>query len=282
MHLQTFEKSYYKLSFDKINRQFDIDFKYWSVNVKKHLNNSISRNLKCVKVYMRWALEQNFHASLEFEKLKATNDEGTIIALTYEEFMSISNLDLADNLKLDRVRDIFIFQCLVGQRYSDILNLKVKDIRHTLDGYFWELYQIKGSKRTSIMIPLLDRAVAIVEKYRKGEMQPNDSVLPVISITNMNVYLKELGKASMINSMTSKVNYSGLNRVEKSAKKWEMLSSHMARRSFVTLSLQMGMRPEVVRAITGHTTGKMLERYTSISQQVKTSEMKEAWSKGLQ
>lgn len=282
MHLQTFEKSYYKLTFEKINKQFDIDFKYWSVEKKKHLNNSISRNIKCVKVFMRWAYEQKYHNSLEFEKLKATNDEGTIIALSYEEFLSIANLDLTNNLKLDRVRDIFIFQCLVGQRYSDIFHIRFKDIRQTSNGYFWELYQIKGSKRTSIMIPLLDKAVEILKKYQKTDSLPNDSVLPVISLTNMNVYLKELGKATkQLDSLTSKVNYSGLNRVEKAAKKWEMLSSHMARRSFVTISLQMGMRPEVVRAITGHTTGKMLERYTSITENVKTAEMKDAWGKGF-
>ena len=282
MHLQTFEKSYGKLSFEKINKQFDIDFKYWSVNVKKHLNNSIARNIKCIKVVARWAYEQKFHTSMEFEKLKASNDEGTVIALTYEEFLSIANLNLADNLKLDRVRDIFIFQCLTGQRYSDILNLKVKDIRQTSEGYFWELYQIKGSKRNSIMIPLLDKAVQILEKYGKlKSIIAEDAILPVISITNMNLYLKELGKAAELNALQSKVNYSGLNRVEKAAKKWEMLSSHMARRSYVTISLQLGMRPEVVRAITGHTTGKMLERYTAISQDVKTSEMKEAWQKAM-
>jgi len=39
------------------------------------------------------------------------------------------------------------------------------------------------------------------------------------------------------------------------------------------------MRPEVVRAITGHTTGKMLERCTSITENVKTVEMTEAWIK---
>jgi integrase len=280
-HLKDFEKAYYKLSFEKINKQFDIDFKYWSVNVKKHLNNSISRNTKCIKVYMKWAHEQKFHNSLEFAKLKANNDEGTIVALTYEEFTKIANLDLSDNLKLDRVRDIFIFQCLVGQRFSDLSNLKVKNILHNSNGYFWEVYQIKGSKRNSIMIPLLDKAVEIVEKYKKENAQPEDLVLPMISITNMNVYLKELGKTAQLNDLQNKVNYSGLNRVEKATKKWEVLSSHTARRSFVTLSLQMGMRPEVVRAITGHTTGKMLERYTSISENIKTSEMKEAWGKGF-
>jgi hypothetical protein len=191
MHLQNFEKSYGKITFERINKQFDIDFKYWSVNVKKHLNNSIARNIKCVKVMAKWAHEQKFHTSLEYEKLKANNDEGTIVALTYEEFTRIANLDLSDNSKLDRVRDIFIFQCLVGQRFSDLSNLKVKDIRHNSNGYFWEVYQIKGSKRTSIMIPLLDKAVEIVEKYKKENMQPNDLILPMISITNMNVYLKE-------------------------------------------------------------------------------------------
>lgn len=277
-HLLNYEKTYGRLSFTKINREFDINFKYWSVNVKKHLNNSISRNIKCVKVFMRWALEQGYHSSLEFEKLKASNDEGTVIALTYEEFMSIANLALTDNPKLDRVRDVFLFQALTGQRYSDIKHIKKVDIKNDpQNGPYWKLYQIKGSKRESIKIPLLDKAVQILEKYSRPNMQPSDPVLPIISLTNFNVYLKEVGKVAQINSLQNKVNYSGLNRVEKTSKKWEMLSSHIARKSFVTLSLQMGMRPEMVRAITGHTTGKMLERYTSIGQNIKTTEMKDIW-----
>lgn len=284
LHLKAFEKSFYKLTFEKMTKQFDADFKYFSVNEKKHLNNTIARHIKCMKVFLRWAMEhpEKFHNNRDFEKFKVTNDESNIIALTMDEFTSICNLDLSDNPKLDRVRDLFLFQSLTGQRFSDISNIKFKDLRKTNEGLSWVLWQIKGNKKGSISIPLLDKAVAILEKY-KGDKAPqaNDTILPVISLTNMNLYLKELGKVANLTALESKVNYSGIKRVESSAEKWRVLSTHCARRTFVTLSLQMGMRPEIVRAITGHKTAQVMDKYVSINEKMKKVEFKEVWDKKI-
>jgi len=281
-HLQVFEKSFYKISFEKITKKFETDFKYFSVNQKKHLNNTISRHLKCLKVYMRFALEGGYHANRDFESFTVRNDDSNIMALTYDEFLTIRNLDLSDFPKLDRVRDLFVFQCLTGQRYSDIANFKFKDLRKREDGYDWVLWQIKNNRRESITIPLLDKAVEIVEKYRKGkELLANDSVLPTISLTNMNLYLKQLGRRAKFNSIESKVNYSGINRIEKSSEKWKILSTHCARRSFVTISLQLGMRGEVVRAITGHKSEKMMAKYVAINAKMRDVEFKDVWDNAI-
>lgn len=282
LHLKTFEKQFYKLTFEKMSKQFDTDFKYFSVNEKKHLNNTIARNIKCMKVFLRWAMEhpEKYHNNRDFERFKVQTDDSNIMALTYEEFQTICNLQFEPLSRLDKVRDLFVFQCLTGQRYSDIANLKLKDLRQEGEEMVWVLWQIKNNKKESLIIPLLSKAAEIVEKYKNHrELNANDHLLPVISLTNMNLYLKDLAKTAKLNALESKVNYSGFKRVEKSSEKWKAISTHCARRTFVTLSLQMGMRPEVVRAITGHKNEKVMAKYIAINDKMKKTEFKDVWDK---
>jgi len=60
--------------------------------------------------------------------------------------------------------------------------------------------------------------------------------------------------------------------------KYELVTSHMGRRTFVTLSLEKGMRPEIVMKITGHKDYKTFKRYIEITDKVKHQEMMKAWN----
>ena len=73
--------------------------------------------------------------------------------------------------------------------------------------------------------------------------------------------------------------YKGAEQVKFEKPKWEFLSSHCARRTFVTLSLEKGMRAETVMAITGHKSYKTFKKYIKIMSKVKAVEMKQVWRK---
>ena len=60
--------------------------------------------------------------------------------------------------------------------------------------------------------------------------------------------------------------------------KYELVTSHMGRRTFVTLSLEKGMRPEIVMKITGHKDYATFKRYIEITSKVKYQEMMKAWN----
>src|ERR1043165_9790080 len=94
----------------------------------------------------------------------------------------------------------------------------------------------------------------------------------------MNYYLKDLGKLLDINDITTKTRYSGKEAIEDIKPKYEFISTHTARRTFVTLSLEKGMRPETVMSITGHKDYKTLKRYIEITSKVKEMEMKKVWN----
>lgn len=87
---------------------------------------------------------------------------------------------------LERVRDVFLFQCFTGLRYSDVFNLKRSDIK---DNHI-EITTVKTAD--SLIIELNKHSKSILYKYKDIPFE-NDKVLPVITNQKMNEYLKELG-----------------------------------------------------------------------------------------
>jgi integrase len=126
----------------------------------------------------------------------------------------------------EKVRDVFCFQCYTGQRFSDIANLKREDIK----GNTWHLHTYKT--RDIIKVPLTPGALDILKKY---ENQANP--LPVISHQKTNDIIKEVCEKAKINSLETKVMYRGKERIEIKKPKHDLISTHTARRTFVTLSL---------------------------------------------
>jgi len=101
--------------------------------------------------------------------------------------------------------------------------------------------------------------------------------LPKISSQKMNDYLKELGKLVGLDAPVRIVRYRGSEKVEERGPKWEFLSSHVARRTFVTLSLERGMRAEVLMSFTGHKSHKTMKRYIALTETVRKEEMEKVW-----
>ncbi|MBM2813809.1 MAG: integrase family protein [Ignavibacteria bacterium] len=180
--------------------------------------------------------------------------------------MRLYNLDLSANKALERVRDVFCFGCFTGQRFSDISKLKRDDIR---DGQ-WYLRTAKT--KDPLEIPLNAFSEAIINKYLS-----NDEPLPVISNQKTNEHLKNLCQIARINDKRKITKYRGAEKIEEIFFKYELISTHTARRTFVTLSLEKGMRPETVMAITGHKDYKTFDKYVKISSKVKKVEMNRTW-----
>ena len=154
-----------------------------------------------------------------------------IIVLTENEFMKLYTLDLSDNKSLSKVRDVFCFQCLTGQRFSDIASLNRDDIKDNS----WYLHTYKT--RDIIEIPLTPLAKEILNRYKL-----NSQPLPVISQQKTNDYLKELCAIAELNDSITLVRYRGSERVEYKKPKYEFITTHTARRTFVTISLRSILR----------------------------------------
>jgi integrase len=160
------------------------------------------------------------------------------------------------------VRDLFVLQSHTGLRYGDLQGLGPE---HIQEG---SIRLVTGKNRKAITVPLLPAARAIWEKY--------EGKLPKISNQKQNEYLKELGKLAGIDSPVVVVDYRGIERIERVEPKHELIGTHTAKRSFVTVLRQRGVSIEAIMKATGNNR-RTIEKYIVATQQDAVEEIRGAW-----
>lgn len=264
-HLSKFESEVgYKLSFNTLNLDFYHAFvQYLSADLKL-LNNSVGSVIKSIKVFLNWATDKQLNTYLTYKKFKVFKEETEAVSLTEAELIKIYNTEGLTPC-YEAVRDLFCFSCFTGLRFSDIYSFKETSIK---DGYI----EIKTEKtRQFIRIPLSD--------YAQGILNRNGGMLPKpISNQKMNNYLKEIAKICKLNEIIRFIKYRGVQKVETIEPKYNLITTHTARRTFVTLSLEKGMRAETVMSITGHKDYHTFKKYIKLTDQVKMTEMNKIWN----
>lgn len=258
------------ISFETIDFNFYEAYMNYMLKDLKHLNNAAGKYIKNLKVFLNYAVDHELTTqTYNLKKFKVFNEEADTIYLTEQELLKLYEND-ALNKRLLQVKDVFCFSCFTGLRFSDVSKLNNTHIKeHHLE--------IKTEKtKDSLKIPLNDFAKEILFKY-KGRFK--DKPLPTgISNQKTNDYLKEIGQICGLTEPFRVEQFSGSQRIVTYKQKFELLTTHTARRTFVTLALEKGIRAEVVMAMTGHRNYRSFMRYVKITDKVKEQEMNKAWN----
>ena len=230
--------------------------------------NTTIQNLLCMlRWFMNWALKHHHVRQTEWMsfKPKLKTVRGKIVFLTWDELMRVTNLEFgSDEQQLEYVRDLFCLECFTGLRYSDIQGLKPCQISDSTI----EIVTKKTADHLSIELNTYSRW--LLEKYR-GRWA--DHVMPQVTIQWMNRRIKEVCRRAGVTEVLQKVWYEGSERYEVSKAKWELVSSHCGRRTFVCNSLAMGITPETVMKWTGHSSYKSMKPYIDVADDVKRAAM---------
>lgn len=263
-HLLNFQsKKRITVSFENIDTRFYEVFTTYSINDLHHVNNTITKHIKTLKTFLRWATERGYNKNVTFLKFKATERDADIIYLTQDELFMLYKLDLSDNPDLDKVRDTFCFGCFTGLRYSDIMRVNKDNVKQG------EINFVSEKTTEKINIPLNSYSEAILKKHKYA--------LPVLPNQKTNDLLKELGEFAGIKEPVMITRFRGAEEVQMIKPKYKFIGTHTARRTFVTLSLEKGMRAETVMGITGHKQYATFKKYIKITNKVKRVEMKQIW-----
>lgn len=267
------EAKNYPITFESIDFNFYETFVNYMLKDLKNLNNTVGKYVKNLKVFLNYAIDHEYTTqNYPFKKFKVFNEEADTIYLTENELMTIYKKDNLSK-RLKPIKDVFCFSCFTGLRFSDIDKL---ENTHIKDNYL----EIKTEKtRDSIRIPLNDFSKAILNRYKN---KFNTKPLPT-GLTNQktNEYLKEVAELCKLNELVRIEQFNGSNRVVTHKKKFEMVTTHTARRTFVTLALEKGIRAEVVMAMTGHKSYSSFKKYIKITDKVMAQEMNRVWGKQL-
>ena len=265
-HLMNFRT---ELTFDFFDEKGLNDYVTYLRDVKEMRNSTIGKQLSFLKWFLRWAFKKGLHQNNAYDsykpKLKSTQKK--IIFLTWEELNKRREFEIpAAKQALDRVRDVFLFQCFTGLRYSDVFNLRRSDIK----GDHIEVTTVKTSD--SLIIELNKHSKAILDKYKDVAFE-DDKVLPVITNQKMNDYLKELAELAGIDEPVRQTYYRGNERIDEVTPKYTLLGTHAGRRTFICNALALGIPPQVVMKWTGHSDYKAMKPYIDIADDIKANAM---------
>ena len=113
---------------------------------------------------------------------------------------------------------------------------------------------------------------AIAEKYEAlGK-------LPTVSNVNSNIYIKRCCRECGIDTPTTTTRSRGSEKIIKTVPKWQLVGTHTARRTFVSLSIARGMGAETVMKVTGHKTNAMMKKYLNIADETVKAGMDAVWT----
>lgn len=242
------------------------------VNSCKMKNSTTQKQIVFMRAFLRWSANNGYYSGNSHEtfrpRIKGANVK-EIIYCTREELKRLMEFTPPPTKQyLERVRDVFVFCCFTGLRYSDVAKLRRCDV-------YGDEYISVVTQKTSdpLRIELNTHSVAILRKYADPTAPPTSKALPVISNVKMNDYLKELGKEAGLCAMTRVVYFQGVERHEEFKPKYELLTTHCARRTFVVTALQLGIPPEVIMRWTGHSSYEAMKPYVAIVDELKRRSM---------
>jgi hypothetical protein len=225
---------------------------------KEYGNNYVHKLTSTLKTILREADRREVAPDLKIRDgwLVATREEPPAIYLTEEELTLLFNFDFSDNPRLCRVRDLFLIGCYSGLRFSDFTELKPGNFKKTADGkeYIEMMTQKTGAKVT---IPAKSELRAILA--RNGHQLPK-----AISNQNFNDYLKEVGQLAGINEPTMMTRFRNGKRIDQTFPKYELMTTHTARRSFATNAYKANVPVKYIMTVTGHKTEREFYKYVRI------------------
>lgn len=272
-HLKNFigAKASKSLTFKDITQKFVNDFNEYLVSDLKQINNTAAKNARTLRTFLNYCQERRLYIPSELLKFQVRENEPAIIALKESEVLHLYNLKLT-SAKLEKVRDAFVFMCMTSLRYSDVVKLK----KHEIRGDFIQFNIRKGESTSDHTVPLLPIAKEILAKYQDT---PEDTALPVPSNQKMNQYLKEVCELAGFDQVVTITElYSGQKRT-KQFKKFELISCHTGRKSFISMAVNKRMSEAFIKSITGHTkNSKSFIRYYEIDGDEKRRALNEAFN----
>lgn len=246
-----------ELSFEDFNHSFFSDFSAHLFG-KGFGNNYVHKLTSTLKTILREADRREVAPGLKVRDgwLVAKREEPPAIYLTEDELAQLFDLDLSGNPRLCRVRDLFLVGCHTGLRFSDFTVLKPGNFKKAADGkeYIEMMTQKTGAKVT---IPVKSEVREILTRYAYQIPKP-------ISNQNFNEYLKEVGQLAGLTEPTMLTHFRNGKRIDQTCPKYELMTTHTARRSFATNAYKAHVPLKYIMTVTGHTTEREFYKYVRI------------------
>lgn len=205
--------------------------------------NTVMKHIERLRKMVNLAIRNEWLSKDPFAKFIPSFNKST------REFLSAAELSAIEEksfriIRLEHVKDLFIFSCYTGLSYIDLMNLTPDNIVFGIDGDHW----LKTSRKktdNAVNIPLLPKSLEVMNKYKEHPKALADGTLfPNISNQKLNSYLKEIADVCGID---------------------KNLTFHLARHTFATtVTLTNGVPMETVSKLLGHSSIRTTQIYAKV------------------
>lgn len=233
--------------------------------VEKRGSNTLIKYQQRLKAFFNWCVEEGIIEKTPFVGVRVSSAKyGTPFYITIAERDAIYHTDLSHNRALERQRDIFVFQCLIGCRVGDLINLKRSNV--VGDSLQYIPHKTMKEKPQTLVVPLHPIAKEILAKYKTDG--DNSPLLPFIAAQKYNEAIKEIFTACGITRMVTILNPKTGEPQQVHIN--EVASSHLARRTFVGNLYKQVKDPNLIGKLSGHSEGsRAFARYRDIDEEMK-------------
>ena len=304
------KKKKVRLDWSLFDSDFENEWRDYLFDEEEMQNVTVGKYFKTLKTFLRWCYEEKRYLTNDaYRKYKVEQSNQQIIPCNAHDLSLLKQYAATekseDNLLVVRA---FLFLCYTGLRISDFEKLTLKNLLHEFDAHNEPTFALNiNSQKTQqwIHIPLTQTALDQIKFYNPDLFQPiyygmkpnpnnpdadmdylgdydfepiiekfpNRPLFPKIYSQDLNVKIKLIGEACGINTTVIKNTKYRTEVNEVSFKKFEILTCHTGRRTFITLALKAGIPIPVIMKMTGHTSYKTILRYINIDKEFVFVEM---------
>ena len=236
VHLKGFIKHKFKvkdIQFKAIRSSFLTNYEYYLKTEKNLQQSTLNKAIQRFRRVVKYALAEDYLAKDPFILYRAKRVKKEVIFLSPEQLKKLEETEFKI-IRIQYIKDLFIFCCYTGLGFKEMSELKKKAIKKEFDGELWlNIHRNKTGKMYKV--PLLPKAKEIMEKY----ISESDFVFEGVSNTIFNLYLKEIADVVGIEFN---------------------LTHHIARKTFAsTVLLYNDVPMEIVSKLLGHSSMKVTQ-----------------------
>ena len=223
--------------------------------------NTINDFMVRLRSFFIWAVDNGLTTNNPFKHYKVVDCVyGTPYYITIDERNQLYDFDFSDQPNLARQRDIFVFQCLIGCRVSDLWAMTKSNIVNGAVEYIPR--KTKDGRAVTVRVPLNAIAAEIIDRYKDT---PGDKLFTLTSQQQYNIDIKKMFRLAGLTRVVTVINPT--TREEEQHPICDIASSHLARRCFVGNLYKQVKDPNLIGKLSGHKEGsRAFSRYRDIDE----------------
>lgn len=224
--------------------------------------NTINDFMIRLRSFFIWANDNDLTRNNPFKHYQVAECVyGTPYYITIDERNHLYHFDFGDNTDLARQRDIFVFQCLIGCRVSDLWAMTKNNLVNGAIEYIPR--KTKEGRAITVRVPLNTIATEIIERYQDT---PGDKLFKYTTQQQYNRDIKKMFRLAGLTRIVTIINPT--TREEEQHPICDIASSHLARRCFVGNLYKKVKDPNLIGKLSGHKEGsRAFSRYRDIDEE---------------